>query len=63
MTALSWRELLALADCQGDCVGECDKCHVDDLDLYVLDDDDDAGWQYCRACLRKHARKLKEVQS
>ncbi len=56
---LSPRELLALADCRGDAVGECDICHIDGLDLYEIDYDDPAGCLYCRACLRKHARNLK----
>ena len=44
MTALGWRELFALADCRSDAVGECDKCHADNMDLYELDYRDPAGW-------------------
>ena len=62
MTALGWRELFALADCQGDCVGECDVCHVDGLDLYTLDYSDPASWLYCRACLRKYAQRTRVAE-
>ena len=62
MTALGWRELFALADCQGDAVGECDVCHVDGLDLYTLDYSDPAGWLYCRACLRTYAQRKRAAE-
>ncbi len=62
MTALGWRELFALADCQGDAVGECDVCHVDGLDLYTLDYSDPASWLYCRACLRKYAQRTRVAE-
>ncbi len=58
---MSYDQLFALADCQGESVGECDRCHVDGLDLYNLDDNDPAGWQWCRACVRRYARKLKQI--
>ena len=48
MTKPEVTELLQFAP---DGIGECDRCHVDRLELYTLDEDDPAGWQYCRACL------------
>ncbi len=62
MTAFGWRELFALADCRGDAVGECDKCHAGNVDLYELDYSDPAGWLYCRACLRKYAQQKRVAE-
>ena len=59
---LDYHELFALAGCQGDCVGECDQCHVDGLDLYVLDYNDPGGWTLCRACLRKYAQRIRAAE-
>ena len=59
---LCYRELFALSDCQADCVGECDVCHVDGLDLYELDYNDPNGWLYCRACLRKYAQRKRAAE-
>jgi len=49
------REYLDWTYQTADCVGECDQCHREGPLWglpYALDDEPDAGWQYCAECFR-----------
>lgn len=58
--ALSW-----LAQ-RPDAIGECDRCHAQDVKLWALPSDIDrepeANWTYCKLCYRRQVHAHYAVQ-